>query len=221
MWCVRNLDETYIRRMEDILRLYAKPYSQEEPVVCLDEKPVSLHENKRDPEVARDGTRRRDYEYHRQGTANLFVGVEPKAGRHILKATKTRDRFEFARMLRDIAKRYPTARTIHLVVDNLSTHSKQALIDAFGADEAERLWARFTVHYTPTHASWLNQAEIEISLVTRECLGKRRLGTMALLARETSAWARAANRAKRTFNWTFRPKDARRKFGYTRPTSRG
>src|SRR5579859_2609244 len=155
MWCVHDLDDEYIERMENLLRLYARPYRADEPVVCLDEKPVQLHDDKRAGRIARDGTRRRDYEYRRHGIANLFVGVEPRAGRHILEATKTRDRFEFARMVRGISHRYESARKIHLVLDNLSTHSKKALIDTFGQDEAERLWKRFRFHYTPKHGSWL------------------------------------------------------------------
>jgi hypothetical protein len=149
------------------------------------------------------------------------VTVEPRAGKHIVKATKTRDRIEFAHLLRDLAIEYPDAETIHLVVDNLSTHSKNALIDAFGEEEAERLWSRFTVRYTPKHGSWLNQAEIAISLVSRECLGERRIGTLGMLWRETGAWARAATRARRTIHWKFRTRDARKKFGYARPNSRG
>src|SRR5215207_1891458 len=100
MWCVPRLDDEYVARMEDLLRLYARPLTEDEPVFCLDEKPVCLHAEKRCELIARDGSRRRDYEYRRQGTANLFVGVEPKAGVHTIKATKTRDRFQFARFLR-------------------------------------------------------------------------------------------------------------------------
>lgn len=221
MWCVPILDNAYIRNMEDLLRLYAKPLSAKEPVVCLDEKPVQLHDSKRSGHVASDGTRRRDYEYRRRGTANLFVCVEPRAGRHIVKATQTRDRFEFARMLRDIARRYPRATVIHLVVDNLSTHSKKAVFDAFGAEKAKKLWARFSIHYTPKHGSWLNQAEIAISLVSRECLAKRRFGTLDRLEAETRAWSIAATKAKRTINWKFRIPDARKKFSYSRPRSCG
>ena len=214
MWCVPRLDDEYIERMEDLLRLYARPLSWQEPVICLDEKPVCLHAEKRQTQIAYDGSRRRDYEYRRQGTANLFVGVEPKAGAHMIKATKTRDRFQFARFLREIARKYPHATIIHLVMDNLSTHSKTGLIDAFGAIEAGAIWSRFKVHYTPKHGSWLNQAEIEISLVSRECLGNRRLGELPILKHEVKAWARAANAAKRKIDWRFRVRDARKKFRY-------
>ena len=214
MWCVPSLDDEYIARMEDLLRLYARPLTEDEPVFCLDEKPVCLHAEKRRSMIARDGSRRWDYEYRRRGTAKLFVGVEPRAGAHTIKATTTRDRFQFARFLRDIAGRYTGAKIIHLVMDNLSTHSKKGLIDAFGQDEADALWGRFKVHYTPKHGSWLNQAEIEISLVSRECLGKRRLGDLRILEREVKAWVHAANKTKRTIDWKFHVSDARKRFRY-------
>jgi transposase len=221
MWCVPRLDDEYIERMEDVLKLYEKPYDSAEPVVCLDEKPVQLLDDVRKSKLARGCILHRDYEYRRCGTANLFCGVEPKGGRHFTKATKTRDRFEFARMLREIADAYPDAELIHLVVDNLSTHSRNALVAAFGEDGAEQLWSRFRVHFTPKHGSWLNPAEIEISLVSRECLGNRRLGTLARLSSETRTWNRDANRRRRTIDWRFTRRDARKTFGYDRPRSCG
>ena len=221
MWCVPKLDDEYVERMEDVLKLYERPYDASEPVVCLDEKPVQLLDDVRESVRARGCILRRDYEYRRCGTANLFCGVEPLGGRHFIKATKTRDRFEFAKMLRDIADAYPDAQLIHLVLDNLSTHSKSSLVAAFGEGEADRLWSRFCVHFTPKHGSWLNQAEIEISLVSRECLGRRRLGTLGRLASETRVWKRDANRRCRTIDWRFTRRDARKTFGYDRPRSCG
>lgn len=118
MWCVAELDEEYIRRMEDVLKLYEKPLSEEEPVVCIDEKPVALHRDTCAPRPARPGyAARRDYEYKRCGTANVFCGVEPKAGRHFPKPTATRSAAEFTDYLVEIVARYPEARTIHLVMD--------------------------------------------------------------------------------------------------------
>jgi len=119
---------------------------------------------------------RRDYEYKRCGTANVFCGIEPKAGVHFTKVTPTRSSPEFADFLLEIAEHYPAADIIHLVVDNLSTHTRKALVDRFGKKAGGWLWQRFTVHYTPKHGSWLNQAEIEISLFSRQCLGNRRIG---------------------------------------------
>ena len=169
MWCVAKLDEEYIRRMEEVLALYEKPFSEEEPVVCIDEKPVVLHRDIRAPLPARPGQlARRDYEYRRSGTANVFCGVEPKAGRHFPKPTPNRSAAQFADYLVEIVARYPQARTIHLVLDNLNTHRRKSLTQRYGEKLGSLLWDRFTVHYTPKHGSWLNQAEIEVSLLSRQ-----------------------------------------------------
>ena len=148
MWCVAELDEEYIRRMDDILAVYEKPLSQREPVVCLDEKPVVLHQDIRSPQAMRPGrVARRDGEYRRCGTANLFCGVEPKAGRCFPKVTRNRCSSEFADYLLDIAIRSPEADTIHLVLDNLSSHTRKAVVEGFGEQDGGWLWSRFTVHY--------------------------------------------------------------------------
>ncbi len=174
MWCVAKLDEEYIDRMEDVLALYEKPLSEEEPVVCIDEKPVMLHRDTRARLAVRPGRlARRDYEYKRCGTANVFCGAEPKAGRHFLKPTPDRAAAEFAEYLLKMVARYPDARTIHLVMDNPNTHGRKSLTDCYGEKLGGLLWKRFTVHYTPKHGSWLNQAEIEVSLLSRLCLGQR------------------------------------------------
>ena len=122
-------------------------------------------------------------------------------------------------MVRTIGRAYPKARTIHLVLDNLNTHREKALTDHFGARDGLRLWKRLTVHYTPLHGSWLNQAEIELSLFSRQCLGTRRIAARGALQRETRAWTTRATRRRITINWQFTRKDARRKFGYERPIS--
>jgi hypothetical protein len=157
---------------------------------------------------------RRDYEYVRRGTANVFCIIEPKEGRRLTYATKNRTGLAFARALRRVARRYPKAKRIHLVVDNLSTHSEKSLTDAFGTTAGSALWRRFKVHYTPKHASWLNAAEMEAGLVSRECLGKRRLGDLRALEVEVRAWARRADRARRKIQWKFTVNDARRVFRY-------
>lgn len=172
MWCVPELNEEYIARMENILDLYERPVSREEPVVCLDERPIALHGEKRERTPVKSGKDAHvDYEYVRKGTANIFVAVEPLAGKHITKVTPTRTGGEFAKMLGQIARRYPKAKTIHLVMDNLSTHSGRSLERHYGEDKGRALWSRFTVHFTPKHASWLNQAEIEISILNRQSIG--------------------------------------------------
>lgn len=216
MWCVPDLTPDFIERMEDLLDLYEKPYSDAEPVFCLDEKPIQLLTDARPPQVTSNGTRRRDYEYVRRGTANIFCGVEPLGGLHLSKVTPTRSGEEFAWMLVDIAASYPEAKVIHLVMDNLSTHREKSVTDVFGPVDGGRLWQRFCVHYTPKHGSWLNQAEIEISLISRECLKNRRFGNLDDLRRETMAWSAEATRRGRRFSWRFTTRDARRRLKYRR-----
>jgi len=198
MWCLPRIDATYLARMDDVLELYEQPYDPQQPVVCLDEKPVSLHGEVRPPEAARPGVvAKRDSEYKRQGTANVFCAVEPRAGRHFTTPTPQRSGAEFAKVLAAIARCYPLARTVHLVVDNLNIHCRKSLTDHFGQDRGTQLWNRFTIHYTPKHGSWLNQAEIEIGLFARQCLGQRRFPNFAALKAEARAWNLQINR-KRT-----------------------
>ena len=215
MWCIAELNEEYIARMEDVLVIYENPLSDKAPVVCVDEKPVVLHADVRPPLPMRPGRLLRpDCEYERRGTANVFCGVEPKAGRHFIKPTCNRCSAEFADYLVEIVARYPDADTIHLVMDNLSSHNRKALVDRFGEKIGSLLWDRFTVHYTPKHGSWLNQAEIEISLFSRQCLGRRRIPSLRQLQRQARAWSRKMNRNQVKINWKFTRKKARRKFGY-------
>jgi hypothetical protein len=217
MWCVAELDEEYIRKMEDVLETYEQPYDPKEPVVCLDEKPVTLHADVRPSSPAAPGREaRQDNEYERRGTANVFCAVEPKAGRHFTYATPDRSAVEFAQVAFDLATQYPEAETIHLVMDNLNIHRRKSLTDLLGDEIGGEVWSRFTIHYTPTHGSWLNQAEIEIGILSRQCLGTRRIPDLARLRREIQAWNRRMNRARTKINWKFDRRAARRKFGYKR-----
>ncbi len=180
-------------------------------------KPVVLHADVRPPRPMRPGRiARRDSEYERRGTANVFCGVQPKAGRHFTKATANRSSPQFADYLVEIVASYPEAETIHLVMDNLSSHTRKALVDRFGEKIGGLLWERFIVHYTPTHGSWLNHAEIEISSFPRQCLGRRRIPSLTELQQETQAWNRSINRDHITIDWQFTRTKARRKFGYKR-----
>jgi transposase len=217
MWCVAELNDDYLAKMEDVLKAYERPYDGQEPVVCLDEKPVTLHADVRPASPAAPGREaRQDNEYERCGTANVFCAVEPKAGRHFTFPTPDRSGWEFAQTLSRLAQQYPAAKTIHLVVDNLNIHRRKSLTDRYGEERGGQLWDRFTVHYTPTHGSWLNQAEIEISLFSRQCLGKRRIPCLQTLRREARAWNRRMNRAHVPIDWKFDRKAARRKFHYTK-----
>jgi hypothetical protein len=157
MWCVAELNEEYVRKLEDVLELYERPYNQAEPVVCLDEKPVTLHKDVRSPKPSAPGqVAKRDSEYERCGTANVFCAVEPKAGQHYTRPTPDRCAAEFAQIMAELALNYPTVQTIHLVVDNLNIHCRKSLTDHYGEIPGTNLWSRFTVHYTPKHGSWLN-----------------------------------------------------------------
>ena len=217
MWVVADLDDAYIAKMEDVLEVYERPYSPQEPVICVDEKPVTLHADVRPASPAVPGREaRRDNEYERCGTANVFCAVGPKAGRHFTFATPDRSGFEFAQVAVTLAMAYPEAKTIHLVMDNLNIHRRKALSDVFGPEMATEVWDRFTVHYTPTHGSWLNQAEIEIGIFSRQCLGNRRIPDLKTLRWEAKAWNRRMNRDRVKIAWKFDRKTARRKFRYKR-----
>jgi len=212
---VAELNEEYIAKMEDVLETYEQPYDPKEPVVCLDEKPVTLHADVRPASPAAPGREaRQDNEYERRGTANVFCAVEPKAGRHFTYPTPDRSAVEFAQVAFDLATRYPETETIHLVMDNLNIHRRKSPTDLLGEEIGGEVWDRFTVHYTPTHGSWLNQAEIEIGIFSRQCLGTRRIPDLNILRREVQAWNRRMNRARTKINWKFDRKAARRKFGY-------
>ncbi len=215
MWCIAELDQPYIQKMEDVLAIYEKPYNPAQPVLCLDEKPISLHADVRAPIPAQPGkVAKQDNEYKRCGTANVFGVVEPKAGRHFTTATPNRSGAEFARMVARVVKQYPTADTIHLVMDNLNIHCRKSLADHFGEQKGGGIWDRLSVHYTPKHGSWLDQAEIELSLYSRQCLGTRRIPDLETLKRETKAWNRQANRKRTRINWRFTRKKARKLFKY-------
>lgn len=210
-----ELTDEYLEKMEDVLEVYERPYNPAEPVVCLDEKPISLHDDVRPARpMAAGKIRRPDNEYKRCGTANVFCAVEPKAGKHFTLATPNRSAAQFAQAIEIIIASYPTADTLHMIMDNLNIHGSKSLTDYFGKEKGAELWSRLTVHYTPKHGSWLNQAEIEISLFARQCLARRRIPTLAILQRESAAWNSRVNRDCIQINWQFTRKKARLKFGY-------
>jgi hypothetical protein len=212
MWCVGVLTEEYQRRMYDLLDLYARPLRRDEPVVCVDEKSTQLLSDSRPSLPMRPGAPLRyDYEYVRGGTANVFVAVEPKAGRRTVAVTEHRGKRDFVAFARHLLQRvYRNARRIHLVVDNLDTHFRRCFEDVLGAKPARQLLRRVVFHHTPKHASWLNIAEIEIAALTRQCL-RRRLPDHDTLRNEVNAWQRRRNSQRRTIEWTFTRQDADRK----------
>ena len=218
MWCVPEIDDEYKNRMEDVLNLYNKPFNKKEPVICIDEKPVQLIGDVKTsiPAIKNGQVLKKDYEYKRNGTANIFGIVEPKGGRHLDYVTKNRVSAEYAKALKKICDKYPDVKIIHLVQDNLRTHSKKAVIDFYGEKEGKKLYNRFKMHYTPKHASWLNQAEIELSLIGRQCLGKRRIGEIKILSREVKAFSKQLNKNRTVIKWKFKTKDARKIFKYNK-----
>ena len=216
MWCVPKLDAEYVARMEDVLKLYSAPSRSAYPLVCLDERPVQLHDEVRAPVPARPGRPAlRDSEYKRRGTANIFAIVAPRLGVHLTHATRNRKSPSYVRALQRIAAKFPKAKRIHLVQDNLSSHTEAACIRTLGPEKGRKLWGRFIVHFTPKHGSWLNIAETEISMWSRECLGRRRLGELKTLQTETRSWNGRVNRNKRRIIWKFNVDEARRKFKLT------
>ena len=200
MWCIPRIDREFRRRLFDVISVYSAPYDAKLPVVCMDEKLIELHADVR-VAYRKKGVLHRDYEYERRGTCNLFIATEPKGGRHWVKVTARRTHRDFAYFMRDIARRYPDAIAIVLVMDNLNTHGESSLIRTFGEKHGRRLWARFRVHYTPCHGSWLNLAELALSITSRCAMGKRRFATIANVADVVVPFWRRQTRQHRTFHW--------------------
>jgi len=196
--------------MEDVLEVYSRPYDEKRPVLCVDEATKQLVADVTPPVPMQPGQpAREDYEYERRGTANLFMQFEPLAGRRQVKVTERRTSADFAQVLRDLSDvHYPQAEKIVLVMDNLNTHKLAVLYDVFPAEEARRLWERFEVHHTPKHASWLNMAECELSVLARQCLD-RRIDSQPQLATEVRCWEEPRNRQQVRVDWQFTTTNAR------------
>lgn len=205
--------------MEDVLTVYEQPYDPDYPQVCLDEKLVTLHgEVVASLPVQPGYPERVDYEYERIGTANLFVMVERLSGYRHVEVTERRTAADYAHQLQWLADvRYPHAKKIRLVQDNLNTHRLANLYLVFPPEEARRLTERFEVHYTPTHASWLNMAEIEIGIFERSCL-RRRVPSLAVLRQRVTALETERNTAQATIHWRFTTGDARIRLARLYPT---
>lgn len=204
--------------MEDVLDLYAEPLQPWRPVVCFDERPVQLLSDKREPVPLQPGRAKRyDYEYQREGTANLFVMGQPLAGWREVKATQQRKKVDFAQCMKELVDvHFPDAQSIRVVLDNLNTHSPAALYEAFAPEEARRILRKLEFHFTPKHGSWLNMAEIEISILSRQCL-KQRVGSLEQLADMAEKWTTARNAQQATINWCFDVTQARTKLARLYP----
>ena len=218
MWCIPKIDAEYVARMEDVLDLYAEPADPARPVVCFDESPTQMIGESRTPIPAKSGTRAKiDYEYRRNGTANLFVFLDAHQPWRHVKVTDRRTAIDYAHCLRELVDvHYPRAEKIRVVQDNLSTHKPGALYQAYPPDEARRILRRLEFHYVPKHASWLNMVEIEIGVLVRQCLD-RRIPDRATLEREIAAWSLARNAARARVLWLFDVTRAREKLGRSYP----
>jgi transposase len=219
MWCIPKVDAEFVARMEDVLDLYAEIPDRRIPVVCFDETPRQLIEEARVPVKARPGKRARyDYEYVRNGTANVFMFLDVHRPWRRAKVTERRTAADFAECMRDLVDRhFPKAELIRVVLDNLSTHTAASVYEAFPPEEARRILRRLEFHYTPKHASWLNMVEIEIGVMVAQCLD-RRIPDMKTLISEVAHWEQRRNTDKARIRWLFNVERARRDLGRAYPT---
>lgn len=206
-----NADGEFVACMDDVLELYARPYDAAYPVVCMDEQPVQLTRETRDPIAGtRAHPKRIDYEYERAGTACIFMFAEPLAGWRQVRVRPRRTKVDWALEMEELLRtRYREAKKVIVVCDNLNTHTRGAFYEAFNAEKARSLVQRIEFHYTPKHGSWLNISENELSSMTRQCVSGRRIESTEQLRAETSAWADYGNAKQRGINWQFTIEKAR------------
>lgn len=211
MWCIPpQQNAEFVCAMENVLEVYKRPYDPKRPVVCMDEKPKQLVKETRTPIACRKGNPQRyDFEYERNGTANVFLFVEPLRGWRRVEVTDRRTRLDWAQQIRRLIDvDHASATRITLVMDNLNTHSPASLYEAFAPAEARRLLEKLEIIHTPKHGSWLNVAEVELAVMEKQSIGGRVPDTMALSERVKS-WAQDRNSAKVKVNWQFTTADAR------------
>jgi hypothetical protein len=210
-WCLpEGPSAEFVAAMEDVLEVYHRPYDAERPVVCMDECSKQLIGEVREPLPPKPGqVAKQDSAYERRGTTNVFMAVEPLAGQRTTQVTERRTRVDWARFVQMLLLRvYPVAHKVVLVMDNLNTHGIASLYEAFAPEVARALAARLEIHYTPKHGSWLNMAETELSILSRQCLD-RRIDNRDHLAREIATWQADRNAANVGINWQFKTADAR------------
>ena len=209
----------FVAHMESVLDVYKTPYNRLYPVVCMDESPKQLIKQTRIPIARKPGQdAKEDYEYSREGVANIFMANEPLKGKRYIRIKKSKTKKDWAYFIRYIADQlYPKAKKILLVMDNLNTHKPSALYETFPPAEAKRIWDRFAFIYTPKHGSWLNMAEIELNVLMGQCL-KRRIDNMITLRKEVKTWENDRNNKKAKINWQFKTDDARIKLNRLYPT---
>jgi hypothetical protein len=212
MWCIQKITPEYRSRMYALLSLYRQQYDENHPLICVDEKSKQFLEDSRKPIAMKPGSPfKYDYEYKRKGTCNLFVAIEPKGGKRIVKVTETRTKPDYAHFIKELLeKHYPKAASIRLVADNLNTHFAGSFYETFSKKQATELLERIEFYYTPKHASWLNMAEIEINVMDRQCTGGR-IDNLTEMESEVDAWVCKRNKDKKTIDWSFTRQDADRK----------
>lgn len=213
MWCIPKVTPEFIERMLDVLEVYERPYNPDFPVVCMDEKSKQLIKETRVPVAGKPSKPARgDYEYERNGTCNIFVAVEPKAGKRIVRVTKHRKKKDYASFIKYLVTHiYKKAKKIILVEDNLNTHNKKVLIEMLREKKGKKIASRIEWHYTPKHASWLDQAEIEIHSLEVQCLN-RRIPDFHTVQSEVAACVKKRNKDKCKINWQFTREKAKEKF---------
>ena len=194
--------------MENVLDVYKRPYSEKNPVVCMDESPKQLISETRKPKKMKDGSTLVDYEYARKGVCNIFIANEPLAGKRMVKITERKTKVDWAEFIKEISEKYNDADKITLVMDNLNTHKPGSLYDTFNPEEAKRIWDRFEFIFTPKHGSWLNMAEIELNVLNSQCLN-RRIDNIETVREEVDAWQNHRNNKNSKINWQFTSKDSR------------
>ena len=204
--------------MEMVLDVYKRPFDPLYPVVCMDESPKQLIAETKVPIPASPGeVAKHDYEYKRCGVCNVFLASEPLAGKRMVKITERKTKLDWACFIEDIAGQYEIAEKITLVMDNLNTHNPGSLYEAFPPDKAKALWDRFEFVYTPKHGSWLNMAEIELNVLTGQCLN-RRIDHIEIVRKEAAAWQEFRDNKNAKVNWQFTSVDARIKLSRLYPT---
>ena len=209
-WCIGTASATYVAKMEDVLDVYQRPYDPKRPVVCVDEGGKELRDTPHGTQPMQVGqAARQDYEYERLGKANLFMSVEPLAGKRRVRVTERHTYADFATELRHIVDEdYPDADTVVVVCDNLNTHTPACLYANFAPEEAHRIANKIEWHYTPEHGSWLNMAECELSVLARQCLD-RRIADIETLTQEAACWEKRRNGMQVKIHWQFTTADAR------------
>ena len=208
----------FVANMEMVLGIYKRPFDQRFPVVCMDESPKQLIGETKTPIAASPGqVAKYDYEYKRHGVCNVFMACEPLAGKRLVKTTERKTKIDWAYFIEDIATLYTGAEKITLVMDNLNTHTPGAFYEAFSPAKAKSLWDRFEFVFTPKHGSWLNMAEIELNVLTGQCLN-RRIDNIEEVRQQTMAWQQYRNNKNSTVNWQFTANDARIKLSRLYPS---